>query len=548
MRSCERIRLALPRLCLLLAIVFAGGCVPDGNETAVLAGAPATHEEIPAPCLHQHRADREERLLPAPPGGWSGSPQAVVVMNVPRGEIDISHGDRARCGTLQDGRTLDSRFRSGMGTVLVPEKGDTAPIRIGFDRSLLPLWRPVIELGEPSPVQRRDTARFSLRVAAIAVMLALVASSLLTFLSTRERAYLTFALTATVFAAWLALVSGFWAWPRPWLPLGDAAVRVQVGLAIAVAGIVAHALARASWLRRRVVSMPSVSRVLMYMALLVAVCAGVMPEPALAWLSVAIEYFFYLACAAFAAASAVSMTRRRGGLATAAGLLPFLLIAVLQLAGSRTLALWKVEAFMLAGCWLAVTSSMVLMLRLGSLRKQRDEMQHLAQTDALTQLPNRRAALERLSLLHGDAVRTGHPLSVVFIDVDHFKLVNDTHGHAVGDRALQHVADVLRTAFRSADYLARMGGEEFLVILPGANATHACVRAEAVRTLLAGAGTALGIPDLRLTVSAGVGTLQPGDDSATLLRSADAAMYAAKHGGRDRVERFDAGMHPVPAA
>lgn len=130
-----------------------------------------------------------------------------------------------------------------MGTVLVPDKGNQRLIEVEFEPSPMPLWRPLVRLGEPASVQRQDSLRFALRVASVAVMLALVMSALLTFLSTRERAFLSYALGASLFALWMALLSGLWAHPRPWLALGGLSLRLVIALPMALLGLTMRMLA-----------------------------------------------------------------------------------------------------------------------------------------------------------------------------------------------------------------------------------------------------------------------------------------------------------------
>ncbi len=165
-----------------------------------------------------------------------------------------------------------------------------------------------------------------------------------------------------------------------------------------------------------------------------------------------------------------------------------------------------------------------------------DELSAQARTDALTSLANRRAASAALGTEIDRARRYGRPLSVVEFDLDHFKDVNDRHGHDAGDKVLVAFADVLRATARATDVVARWGGEEFLAIVFEADAEAARVFAERVRTELRARSPLSSVPGARgpLTVSAGVASLGPADDADSLLRRADRALYAAKAGGRDR--------------
>lgn len=133
------------------------------------------------------------------------------------------------------------------------------------------------------------------------------------------------------------------------------------------------------------------------------------------------------------------------------------------------------------------------------------------------------------------AQRHGHPLSVAMLDIDHFKGVNDTHGHAVGDAVIRALTATCMRTLRTTDYVGRTGGEEFACVLPEAGADEALACAERLRDAFA----RLAIPgaphELRCTVSIGIAVRRDGDDWETLLREADAAMYRAKAAGRNRV-------------
>lgn len=160
-----------------------------------------------------------------------------------------------------------------------------------------------------------------------------------------------------------------------------------------------------------------------------------------------------------------------------------------------------------------------------------------ASTDYLTGLPNRRTLVAVGERRFGELRAPLRGLALAVIDIDHFKAINDRHGHELGDVALRHVADHLRAACRGSDLAARHGGEEFVVLWDGLDAAAAATAGERLRALVARepllAGTAL-IP---MTISLGVAAVGEGDGSfSDLLRRADEALYAAKANGRNRVE------------
>jgi len=166
------------------------------------------------------------------------------------------------------------------------------------------------------------------------------------------------------------------------------------------------------------------------------------------------------------------------------------------------------------------------------------ELRELASTDELTGLANRRQFMQRLEEeLERLRRQTTRAACVLMLDLDHFKRVNDQHGHAAGDRLLQHFAQLLRQELRSVDTPARMGGEEFAVILPGTDLAAAQGIAQRICERLAAQPFHAGAQQLNVTVSVGVAALDAADLSAdAVLARADAALYRAKAGGRNRVE------------
>ncbi|BDG03667.1 GGDEF domain-containing protein [Anaeromyxobacter oryzae] len=160
----------------------------------------------------------------------------------------------------------------------------------------------------------------------------------------------------------------------------------------------------------------------------------------------------------------------------------------------------------------------------------------VARRDALTGLANRRAFDEALAREVARARRAGTPLAAAILDVDHFKRVNDGHGHATGDRVLAEVAARARAVLRAGDLLARIGGEELAALLPGADLAGAAELAERIRRAVAGAPITAGPAALQVTASLGCAVLAPDDaDGGALLARADARLYEAKRAGRDRV-------------
>lgn len=173
-----------------------------------------------------------------------------------------------------------------------------------------------------------------------------------------------------------------------------------------------------------------------------------------------------------------------------------------------------------------------------------DAIRRQVMTDHLTHLYNRRFFMSRAQEEIERALRHQAPLSVLMVDIDHFKVFNDTHGHATGDRVLQTVARAMQAALRTSDVCARYGGEEFAMLLPNTMGENAYYVAERVRrTLQTTRYTGLGLPaDVSITISVGVATC-PRDATTLddLMSFADEALYQAKREGRDRVVVFGTG-------
>jgi two-component system, cell cycle response regulator len=155
--------------------------------------------------------------------------------------------------------------------------------------------------------------------------------------------------------------------------------------------------------------------------------------------------------------------------------------------------------------------------------------------DSLTGLWNRRAILEFLFQQHSRAEREATDLSVLLIDLDHFKLVNDVHGHLVGDVVLQQVAERARRFLRTYDWLGRYGGEEFVIVAPGCTAPAAASMAERIRLAICSTPISVNGRDVPVAASIGVASHYIGDSPDSLLRAADDAMYVAKASGRNRI-------------
>lgn len=171
--------------------------------------------------------------------------------------------------------------------------------------------------------------------------------------------------------------------------------------------------------------------------------------------------------------------------------------------------------------------------RTEALARANEELRLLARHDALTGLPNRLAGNERLSDEFIRMKRSGVAYAVLMMDLDHFKSINDSHGHAVGDAVLRHAAEVLRRSIRETDFVARFGGEEFLAVIPATDLTGAQIVGEKIRQAIE---TSVAPIVERLTMSLGLALATPDhDDIHVAMRHADRGLYRAKRAGRNQL-------------
>jgi len=187
-----------------------------------------------------------------------------------------------------------------------------------------------------------------------------------------------------------------------------------------------------------------------------------------------------------------------------------------------------------------------------SLIQAREELRDQAMHDALTHLLNRRAIMEILAAELSRAAREQKPLTLMMVDIDHFKSVNDNFGHPAGDGVLSEVSRRLKASIRGYDNVGRFGGEEFLVVAPGCNVASGLTQAERLREVVSSQPITVKDISINVTVSVGVATSHElnAQNMEALLSAADKALYRAKEKGRNRVERDDSptvlSSTPVP--
>jgi diguanylate cyclase (GGDEF)-like protein len=249
-----------------------------------------------------------------------------------------------------------------------------------------------------------------------------------------------------------------------------------------------------------------------------------------------------------------SGTRIEGGDATAA--IADALAARREQAGQRSVATELVD-----GRWFWMTESLLendwivlIGMDISSLRSSEEawigaheRAVQEARTDVLTGLANRRHSMSALELAITAAAGTETPLTIALVDLDHFKQINDSHGHAAGDAVLRDFGEVCRHATRQSDIAGRIGGEEFLVVFPSTSVEHGVSAVERMRhQVMTRRVQVAGDHVIRYSFSAGVCMVEQGDDLHAILARADSALYSAKRDGRNRTVTWNAQLQRMP--
>ncbi len=248
----------------------------------------------------------------------------------------------------------------------------------------------------------------------------------------------------------------------------------------------------------------------------------------------------------------IFLNRKAVLLAYATGLMEFIAILYATLSGTidyaplatnitgpdgQLLPIWMaIYGFFAAPHLLSLFAIAYYILKLW--RERENEVQRLSYTDSLTELLNRRSIMVNLKKVWKQCQLTNKPFSVLMIDLDHFKQINDSWGHDIGDQVLKHAANILKKSVRQLDYVGRYGGEEFLIILPELDSEAAAKIADRIRQTLASEPTKTDKGEsLLITMSQGLSHFQPGStlNAEEVIQSADQALYEAKAKGRNQL-------------
>jgi diguanylate cyclase (GGDEF)-like protein len=385
-----------------------------------------------------------------------------------------------------------------------------------------------------------DLSRARLDVLFPSVQLATILVMLCFFLALRDRTYAYF--VAQIFLIVLYEVYAFGIGYE--LPPFDLLTPLRADaswLTAALAGVVSIDFSRLFLeLQRNTPRLDRVLSALRWPLVLLALCAAI---PALAngwWIEDLIAVSFLVVAPLLLAAGVFAWQQggRRGGFFLCAwipGLL-FVIVRSLQLALQWPLPGWLEFALPASFAFASIVLSFGLADHTLSIRHERDVAHRLAEHDVLTGVLNRRAILGRLREAFLDAREKHEPLALLFLDLDHFKRINDTYGHRAGDQCLRAVIGPIAGELRQGDALGRYGGEEFLIVLPGAGVPNAEIVAERIRRRIEEMPLLVSGTRIGLTISLGIAVLDGSMDSPEqLIENADAALYRSKSSGRNLV-------------
>ncbi|HTD28783.1 MAG TPA: diguanylate cyclase [Xanthomonadaceae bacterium] len=426
--------------------------------------------------------------------------------------------------------------------------------RIGFlvDRSMLgdaPLLLRVepgrvvaapmrFSLVSPEEFSREDSRWLAIATACFAIMAAMAMMALLFAIELRDLTFVYYAGYVLAYALILAIQTGYVAAPLEWTWMAHAPNawgRVATAMSVLFATLFVSRFAELAHYSPRM----RIAVLALGFTTAIVMSLGSLPVPGLVLASsLLINPLLILGGPLLLAASLLARWRgsRYAGFFLL-GWTPLLVITVLssaQVFGVLGTWMWLGDAGLVAGAFEALVLSLGLADRALALRHDRDIAQALADTDGLTAVFNRRGLDRRVADLVERAQRQRRPLTLLFLDLDRFKLLNDVHGHAAGDAALIAVARLMRSDMGVQDLLGRYGGEEFLAALPERDLDSALSIARRICADLQEMKMPLASPDDVLTASIGIAQLQRGENAQALIGRADRAMYVAKGLGGNR--------------
>ena len=473
-------------------------------------------------------------LRPLPP--WTNGERVLSIHTPGAGKVTLYDGSGKATTSLDDfGPPLHGHGRIIFGIpASIPA---SRPLLLKFEPTEQSAGAVTISLDEWSDYLRDDASWLVFATACFAVMLTMALMALCFTLILRDMTFGWYAAYLVCYALIQGLRSGFVFHPlemQAMVGLGDSPSTVATALSVSFAALFMLRFCKVDdyvpLLRTPVlafaIGMP-----------VIAICQVTGIPLLVGTAHLLLQPLLLIAALLLLTAGAIAAARgSRHAWFFLVGWTPLLLLTAAcgaQLQGMFAGAPWLPDAAIAIGAFEAIVLSIGLSDRALTIRHDRDKARQLADADSLTGVLNRRAWMEAaLSTLEEGMSR---PVALLFLDLDHFKALNDRHGHAAGDRALVAVAGALRHELRPSDLLGRYGGEEFVALLQGAEREHAVQIATRLCRRVSRLDVHVGSNNEALTVSIGVAIRTPADTVQSLIERADQAMYAAKLGGRNRV-------------
>jgi diguanylate cyclase (GGDEF)-like protein len=484
--------------------------------------------------------------------GWSASRPPVLSIQDPQGLTVTAYLPPAYAplhASIYDASASTGFTRHALVLMLPAMITATAPVylRVSPERAV----PRSIRIDNVLDARITDLARARLDVLFPAIQWATVLVMLCFFVALRERMYAYFVghVFFCVIYELYAFGVGYEFWPLDLL----SPLRVRpLWMAAAIAAVLMIEFSsRFLELKRCAPRLDTLLNLLRWPLIALAVCAAIPPLSRGWWLEEALSIVLLATAPLLIVGGVLAWQHggRRGGFFLCAwipGLL-FVLLRVMQLTLQWPLPMWLEFALPAAFAYASLVLAFGLADHTLAIRHERDVAHRLAEHDALTGVLNRRAILARLRAAFLQARESGEPLSLLFLDLDHFKRVNDSYGHRAGDQCLRAVIGPIASELRQGDALGRYGGEEFLVVLPGAGAGNAQIVAERIRGRVQDMPMLVSGTRIGLTLSVGIAALE--EDVLTpddLIERADAALYRSKSAGRNVVSTHAPMLREAP--
>lgn len=523
----------LALLCWLVA------CVPVlASEQGIVRVDPVAVGQV-GPALADDAAPRRAAMITN--GDWqlqpvAGVEQPLLLVYHPysaRVTVATAPGIPAQTQTLFD-RGLDPQY--SRHALVFPLRGD-GPVQVKVEGARYPLQLAVLPRATHIA---RDLTEVRVVMLSVGVLVGVSLTVLLFWAMLGERVYLLYSVSMALQLLYLLSTYGE-AYALPglrWLAafgtpgiwfIATVATMSAVYLLLDYAGLRTRTPRLSIWLRWVGIYLPGLLLLLL-----------MSPWPAgTAWFPNSANVLFLLTN--LLAITGLLVAWRGGGRHAGFVLIAWVPMVVFSTARAVQLSMgipiepWLQYGLPLVLAFVAVVLALGLADRMLTFRRERDTAQEHAERDWLTGVLNRAGIEHRLDWAILNARREQAPLSLLFLDLDDFKRVNDRHGHAVGDNCLRAVVRAVSEELHYGDHLGRLGGEEFVLGLPGADRSHSLAMAERLRHKVETTCREVDGAEVAVTVSIGVAECNDSDTVATLIQRADTAMYVAKHGGRNRV-------------